>query len=178
MIRKIGGLVSLAVALAAVVLLLAAPADAGTQTRVRLVAGSDAFGEVSGSLQGQIVETPDTFALFLATRRLTPSGIFTWRTTVDFKGCFGSCLDGNPCGTLHLDGHYLYRFEPRTTLYDFELGGPQLGTTGDEGAWKKIGGNISVITGGDGCFTGASGVIAFRETAFLSAHTYVGVVRI
>lgn len=162
----------MAVVVSAVVLAQAVPAGAGTQAGARLVSGSDALGQVSGSLVGQITETKDTFASFLATRRLTPSGILTWRAPVVFDGCIGI-----RCGKLYLEGHYFYRFKPGTVYYDFELGGYQPGTVGDPAAWVS-GGNISVISGGDAGLDGASGVIAFRETEFLSAHTYVGVVRI
>ena len=147
----------------------AAAGDAGAQQ----VSGSDAFGMVSGSLEGAMMDAPDSFVSFLGTRVLTPSGQLTWRAPVIFVGC----VSGRGCGTLLLEGHAHYRFQPGTTYYDFELGGYQPGTVGDPAVW--IGGSsVYRIAGGTGELEGASGSLVFTETAFLSAHTYRGVINV
>jgi hypothetical protein len=84
-------------------------------------------------------------------------------------------VDGVHCGTLHLEGFFLYRFQPGTTYYDFELGGYQPGTVGDPAAWVS-GGSVYRIAGGTDGLEGAVGMLAFTETTFLSEHTYRGVV--
>ncbi len=137
-----------------------------------MVSGSDKDGQVFGSLVGQIVETPDSFASFLATRRITRGGIVTWRGPVEFHGKVNG-VDGQ----LRLDGMFLYRFKPGTTWYDFN--GPlyQPGTTGDPAAWIS-GGSLYRVTGLPGDLAGASGILHFTETTFLSEHTYRGVIRV
>ena len=160
-----------AVTVVAAALAFAVPAGAGPGASVQLVSGSALNGQLSGSLEGQMSDTASSFESFLATSRLTPSGIFTWRGPTVFTGC----VDGR-CGRLFLDGHYLYRFQPGTRIYDFELGGYQPGTTGDPAAWLGVGGSVNRIVGGDGGLTGASGVLVVTETVFLTEHTYRGVV--
>jgi hypothetical protein len=159
------------VTVVAAALALAVPAGAGTGASVRLVSGSDVNGQLSGGLEGQMSDTPSSFESFLATYRLTPSGIFTWRMPTVFTGCVG-----DRCGRLFLDGHLLYRFQPGTRLYDFELGGYQPGTTGDPAAWLGVGVSINRIVGGEGGLAGASGVLVVTQTVFLTESTYRGVV--
>ena len=68
---------------AAMALGVAGPATAGG-AGAQQVSGSDAFGFVSGSLEAEMTDTPDSFASFLRTRVLTPSGELTWRAPVIF----------------------------------------------------------------------------------------------
>lgn len=171
--RRFMAMAGTAVTVVAAALALAVPAGAGTGAgaSIRLVSGSAVNGQLGGSLEGQMSDTPSSFESFLATLRLTPSGIFTWRMPTVFTGC----LDGR-CGRLFLDGHLLYRFQPGTRLYDFELGGYQPGTTGDPAAWLGVGGSVNRIVGGEGGLAGASGVLVVTETVFLTESTYRGVV--
>jgi hypothetical protein len=159
-------------AVAATALALAGSATAGG-AGAQQVSGSDAFGLVSGSLEGAMTDAPDSFASFMRTRVLTPSGELTWRAPVIFVGC----VSGRGCGTLLLEGHAHYRFRPGTSYYDFEQGGYQPGTVGDPAVWLG-GSSIYRIAGGTGELEGASGSLVFTETAFLSAHTYRGVINI
>ena len=160
------------VTVAAMGLAVAGSATAGGVGAQR-VSGGEAFGIVSGSLEGEMTDAPDSFASFLRTRVLTPSGELTWRAPVIFVGC----VSGRGCGTLLLEGHAHYRFQPGTTYYDFEQGGYQPGTVGDPEAWIS-GSSVYRIAGGTGELEGASGSLVFTETAFLSAHTYSGVVSV
>ena len=158
---------------AATALVVVSSANATAVARAQEVSGSDSFGVLSGTLQGEMADAPDSFASFLATRVLTPSGVLTWRAPVVFVGC----VSGAGCGTLLLEGHAHYRFQPGTTYYDFEAGGYQPGTVGDPAVWIS-GSTVFRVTGGTGELEGASGALFFTETAFLSAHTYSGVIRV
>jgi hypothetical protein len=173
MSKGITGIVGLAVTIAAAALVLVAPASAKPETAARTVSGSEALGQVSGSLEGLMAETPDTFASFLGTRRLTPGGIATWRAPVSFTGC----VDQVHCGTLLLEGHFLYRFRPGTTWYDFAGPPYQPGTVGDPEAWISGTAVYRIVSGTDG-LSGAEGLLVFTETVFLSEHAYRGVVRL
>ena len=129
MIRRIMALAGLALTVAAAALALAVPASARSEAQVHLVSGNALGGQLSGGLDGTVSETPDSFASFLATVRLTPGGILTWRWSQTFDGC----IDGH-CGRLFLEGHFLYRFKPGTKVYDFAGPRYQPGTTGDPDA--------------------------------------------
>ena len=157
---------------AAMALAVAGSATAGG-AGAQWVSGSDALSIVSGSLEGAMTDAPDSFASFLRTRVLTPSGELTWRAPVIFVGC----VSGLGCGTLLLEGHAHYRFRPGTAYYDFEQGGYQPGTVGDPEVWIS-GSSVYRIAGGTGELEGASGSLVFEETAFLSAHTYSGVINV
>lgn len=165
--------VAVVAAVTAMALTVAGSASARGQGRAQAVSGSDAFGVVSGSLEGEMTDATDSFASFLATRVLTPSGNLMWRAPVVFVGC----VSGRGCGTLLLEGHANYRFLPGTTYYDFAQGGYQPGTVGDPLAWIS-GSTTFRIAGGTGELEGASGSLFFTETAFLSAHTYRGIVHV
>ena len=76
---------------AAMALAVAGSATAGGNGAQR-VSGSDAFGIVSGSLEGEMTDAPDSFASFLRTRRLTPSGELVCISIFELSRLMGAAL--------------------------------------------------------------------------------------
>jgi hypothetical protein len=164
---KIAALARVSVVAAAAALVVAVPADAG----VHGVSGTKTGEQIVGGLVGTITDTPDSFATFLATRKLTPGGVLTFRMPVVFEGT----INGRT-GTLRMDVLAVHRFRPGTRHYDFESPEAyQPGTTGDPAAWLG-GSSLLRIRSGTGDLAGASGLLYFRDTVFLSEQEYWGIV--
>ena len=85
-------------------------------------------------------------------------------------------VGGAPGDKLYFKGNVVQRFKPGTPLGTGVPGG-STGTTDDASTW--LGGScLHPVTSGEGAFAGASGMIYFRDEAYLGASNYWGVIRL
>jgi hypothetical protein len=194
--RRIAGLGVLIVAVAAASLLVAAQASAGkpraasavgctgvakakaartlasARGGIQLVKGHFPAGDqIQGSLTGTWIVTGFDFETF---RYNQASGVMKFQVTEQFTGTVNG-VGGAPGDTLYFKGYVVQRFQPGTPLGTGVPGG-STGTTDDPSTW--VGGScLHPVTGGDGAFEGASGLVYMLDEA-PGVSNYWGIIRL
>ncbi|MGZ8741273.1 MAG: hypothetical protein ACXWZ8_11825 [Gaiellaceae bacterium] len=139
---------------------------------IQFVKGHFPAGEtIEGSLSGTWIVTGFDDASFRYDQK---TGVMKFQVTELFTGSING-VGGAPGDKLYFKGYVVQRFQPGTPL-GTGVGDPT-GTTDDASTW--VGGScLHPVTGGEGAFAGASGIIYFRDEAYFGASNYLGIIRL
>jgi hypothetical protein len=145
---------------------------ASTRGGIQFVKGHFPVGDtIEGSLSGTWIVTGFDAASFQYDQT---TGVMKFQVTEQFTGTVNGV--GGPGDTLYFKGYVVQRFQPGTPLGTGVPGG-STGTTDDSSTW--VGGScLHPVTGGEGAFAGASGIVYFRDEAYFGASNYWGLIRL
>jgi hypothetical protein len=145
---------------------------ASARRGIQSVRGHFPAGEtIQGSLTGTWIVTGLDFETF---RYDQATGVMRFQVTEEFTGTVNG-VGGAPGDKLYFKGYVIQRFKPGTPLGTGVPGG-STGTTDDASTWRG-GSCLHPVTGGDGAFAGASGLVYMLDEA-PGVSNYWGVVRL